>query len=373
MAHDGDQSTGRVAEGVGDPAEQPGGIIGGALAVVGRYRSALYGFTLRVSALTAVLGCAIVAGGFAATWDTFEGVRDYADTNIANEDSYVPYADGGMPPLVRAGAVVSLLLLVLALSVVSVLHTAYAIGNSHATRDGGPLTTRELWRRTRRRFPAAFLVNTLTGLAVGAVEMAGLVLWGLADSGRVPGVEPTPLHETATPQYTLVGWVLPIAIGCLGPLLYFRLSVATAETVLEHRSPLMALYRSWVLTRRARWRTLGVGTLVTAAAVLVFWLARYAAAPLAHLAGLGMLWLSDDNVWITGVLVMILPTAVALLLLPVVVMPLVCAVFACLHGELRAREATGRGAAAVGSSPAGHPRGTVHHRPQGSGRSHPPA
>ena len=44
--------------------------------------------------------------------------------------------------------------------------------------------------------------------------------------------------------------------------------------------------------------------------------ARYAAAPLAHFTGLGMLWLSDGNVWVTGVLVKILPTAVALLLLP---------------------------------------------------------
>jgi hypothetical protein len=318
--------------------KQPGGSIGGALGVVSRYRGALYGFTLRVSALTAVLGCAVVGGGFAATWDTFEGVRDYADANIANEDSYVAYADGGLPPLVRVGVVVSLLLLVLGLLVVSVLHTAYAVGDSHAMRGGGALSTRELWRRTRRGFPAALAVNALTGLAVGAVGVAGLVLWSLADSGEVPGVEPTPLHGTATWQYTLVGWVLPIAVWCLGPLLYFRLSVATAETVLERRSPFVALYRSWVLTRRARWHTLGVGTLVTAAAVLVFWLARYAAIPLAHPAGLGMLWLSDDNVWITGVLVMILPTAVALLLLPPVVMPLVCAVFARLHAGLRAPE-----------------------------------
>ena len=328
MAHEGIQS----ADGIG-------GSIGGALGVVRGYRRVLYGFTLCVSALTALLGCAIVAGGFAAAWDTFESVRDYADTNIANEDSYVAYADGGLPPLVRVGFVVSLLLLVLGLLVVSVLHTAYAVGDAHATRDGGPLTARELWRRTRRRFPAALTVNVLIGLAVGAVEVAALVLWSLVESSEVPGVEPTPLHETATWQYTLVGWVLPIAVGCLGPLLYARLSLATAETVVERRSPFVALYRSWVLTRRARWHTLGLGALVTVAAVLVFWLARYAAAPLAHFAGLGMLWLSDDNVWITGVLVMILPTAVALLLLPPLVMPLVCAVFARLHGELRAAPA----------------------------------
>ncbi|MGA5898036.1 hypothetical protein [Streptomyces venetus] len=326
MAHDGNQPGGSVGGALG---------VGGALDVLGRHRRALYGFTLHVSALTAVLGCAIVAGGFAAAWDGFEAVREYADRNIANEDSYVAYADGGLDPLVRVGAVVMLLLFVLALLVVSVLHTAYAVADSHARRDGSPLTTRELWRRTRRRFPGALAVNALTGLAVGAVELTALMWWSLVEGSAVPGVEPTPLGETATPQYTLVGWVLPIAVGCLGPLLYFRLSGATAESVLERRSPFVALYRSWVLTRRARWRTLGVGALLTGGAVLFFWLARYAAAPLAHFAGLGMLWLSDGNVWITGVLVKILPTAVALLLLPPLVMPLVCAMVARLHGDLR--------------------------------------
>jgi len=180
---------------------------------------------------------------------------------------------------------------------------------------------------------------------VGAVVMAGLVWWSLVEGHEVPGVEPTPLGETASWQYTLVGWVLPIAIGCLGPLLYSRLALATAETVLERRNPFVALYRSWVLTRRARWRTLGLGALVTVAAVLVFWLAQYAAAPLAHYAGLGMLWLSDDNVWMTGVLMKILPTGVALLLLPPVVMPLVCGAFVHLHGELRAREEDTKAAA----------------------------
>ncbi|MEU1115442.1 MULTISPECIES: hypothetical protein [unclassified Streptomyces] len=301
------------------------------------YRGAPYGLVLRVSALTAVLGCAIVAGGFAAAWGTFEGVRDYADRNIANEDSYVAYADGGWYPLVVTGFGVSLLLLVLALGVVTVLHAAYAVGEAGPARGGGPLTVREVWRRTRGRLPAALAVNALSGLVVIAMACVTYVLWFSVERGEVPGVEPTPLGETATPQYTLVGWVLPFAVLCIGPLVYFRLSLATAETVREGRSPFAALWRSWVLTRRVRWRTLGAGSLVTAGAVLFVLAARYAAGPLAHPAGLGMLWLSDDNVWITGVLVMILPTAVALLLLPPVVMPLVCGMAARRHGALRAR------------------------------------
>lgn len=332
MAHHGNQSTGRAVSG-GGVGEAFGGLARG-------YRGAPFGFVLRVSVLTALIGCAIVAGGFAAAWDTFEGVRDYADRNIANEDSYVAYADGGWFPLVRVGLVVVLLLLVLGLLVVSVLHAAYAVGDS---RDGRTLTVRELWRRTRGRFPAALAVNALSGLPVGAMAVAGYVLWMTVERGEVPGVEPTPIGETATPLYTLVGWVLPIAVMCVGPLLYFRLSLATAETVRSRRSPFAALRRSWVLTRRARRVTFGLGVLVTAVAALVFFLALYAAAPLAHFAGLGMLWLSDDNVWITGVLVLIFPTAVALLLLPPLVMPLVSGAFAALHENLCTREGAGRG------------------------------
>ncbi len=321
-----------------DGDQQAGGGTGDVLGVGGRHRRALYGFTLRVSAVTALLGLAILTCGFAAAWDTFEGVRDYADANIANEDSYSAYAENTRPELAKVGLMMLPPILVLALLVVSVLHAAYAVGDSRAGHDGGALNVGDLWRHVRPRLRAAVAVNALTGLAVGAVGMAGLVLWALVEGGEVPGVEPTPLHGTASPQYTIVGWVLPIAVGCLGLLLYFRLAAATAETVLERRSPFAALSRSWVLTRRARLRTLGLGTLVTAAAVLVFRLALYAAAPLVHFAGLGMLWLSDDNVWITGVLVMVLPSAVALLLLPPAVMPLVCAVFARLHGDLRHRE-----------------------------------
>jgi len=329
MAHDGNQP--QPTDGMPDG-------IGGGLGVLKRYRRPLYGFTLQVSALTAVVGCAILGGAFAAAWDTFEGVREYADRNIANEDSYVAYADDAMPELARVFFMTLPLLLVLALLVVSVLHAAYAVADAHATRDGGPLTVRELWRRTRRRIPAAVAVNALIGLALVAAVVAGLELWRSVENEKVPGVEPTPLGETATPLYTLVGWVLPIAVMCLGPLLYFRLSLATAETVLERRNPFAALHRSWVLTRRARLRTVGTGVLVTVAALLVFWLSLYVAVPLNHFAGLGMLGISDDNVWITGVLMKILPTAVALLLLPPVVMPLVCSTFARLHGELGAED-----------------------------------
>ncbi|MGW0684046.1 hypothetical protein ACWD2L_11865 [Streptomyces sp. NPDC002754] len=308
------------------------------------YRGTLYRFTLWVSLATAVLGFAILAGAFAAAWDGFGHVREYADRNIANEDSYVAYADGGLDPLRAVGAVTAPVFLLLGLLVVSVLHSAYAVGSAHARRDGGPLSVGELWRRTRPRLFAAVVTNFLTGVFVAVVVFAGLFLFILVDSHDVPGVEPTPLGETASWQYTLVGWVLPIVIWTLGPLLWFRLSGATSETVLERRNPFVAVYRSWVLTRRARLRTFGLGLMSCAAAVLAYVVVLFAAGPLNHYAGLGMLWLNDDNVWMTGVLMIIFPTAVALLMLAPLVMPLVCGGVARLHGDMRAGEEAGNGA-----------------------------
>ncbi|MET8468098.1 hypothetical protein ABZY90_28725 [Streptomyces sp. NPDC006422] len=312
---------------------------------VGPYRGTLYRFALAVSAVTAVLAFAILSGGFAATWGAFEDIRRYADRNIANEDSYYAYADGGTESLVGPGFVVFALALVLALLCVSVLHSGYAVGAAHLRRGGDPLSVGELWRRSRARLASSVVTNLLTALVVAAVVFAGLVLFDLAQRERIPGVERTDLHETATPQYAVVGFVVPIVIWCLGPLLWFRLSGATAETVLEGRSPFVAVYRSWVLTRRARARAFGLGLVCCAAAVAVFVAGRWLFQPFNHYAGLGMLWLSGDNVWITGMLMKVLPTVVALLLVPPLVMPLVSGEVARLHGELRADEETAAGSA----------------------------
>lgn len=170
------------------------------------------------------------------------------------------------------------------------------------------------------------------------------MLWTAVEAGAVPGVERTGIGETATMQYRIVGWALPLTIAGLGLLVYFRHWMATAAL---NSSSKEAVKRAWALTGRAPWKTYGIGLLLAAAVVLGFVVLRYAAAPLAHPLGLAMLWLSDDNVWITGVLVMMVPTAAALLLLPLVVLPPVCAVVALFYRDLRALETGDRVASAV--------------------------
>ncbi|WP_225859398.1 hypothetical protein [Streptomyces albicerus] len=319
-----------------------------ALRTLGLHWRPLYGLTLIVTALTTLAGGGIVTAGFLVSWGTFEEVRRSAEQNVADEDPIVAYIDGRMESLQEVGAVVTVLLLVVALVVLAVLHTAHAIAFDH-TRNGGQgrMSIGELWARTRPHVGVAIRVEGRTWLRVGAVAFLGFALWAAVEAGAVPGVERTNVGETATMQYRIVGWGLPIAIAGLGLLVYFRHCVATAALVSESSSSKAAVRRSWALTRVAPWKTYGMGLFLAAAVVLVFVLLQYAAAPVAHPLGLAMLWLSGDNAYITGVLVLITPTAVALLLLPLVILPPVYAVVALLYRDLRALESGSRVTSAV--------------------------
>ncbi|WP_033322756.1 hypothetical protein [Streptomyces yerevanensis] len=317
-----------------------------ALRTLGLAWRPLYGLALRVTALTTLVGGGIVAGGFLVGWDSFEAARSDAEAAIAAEDSYVAYADQ-MDTLEDIGLGVTVLLLALAAAVVCVMQTAHTVALDHSLDGEGRLTVKELWARARPHVGVAYWVQWRSWVRVGAIAFLGFALWVAVEAGEVPGVERTGIGETATMQYRIVGWGLPIAIAGLGLLVYFRYCVATAALVSENTSSRAAVKRAWALTKGAPWKTYGIGLLLTAFVVLGFVVLRYAATPLAHPIGLAMLWLSGDNVWVTGVLVLITPTAIALLLMPLVVLPPVCTVVAQLYRDLRVLESDGRVTSAV--------------------------
>ncbi|MGP4047561.1 hypothetical protein [Streptomyces sp. 2A115] len=317
-----------------------------ALRTLGSTWRPLYGFTLLLTAFTTLAGGAIVGGGFLVAWDSFEGARRDAEYAIESEDSYSAYAEQ-WDTLVVIGLIVTVLLLDLAAAVVCVVQTAHTVALDHALEGQGRLSVRELWARTRPYVGGAYWAQWRIWVRAGGVAFLGVVLWGAVDSNEVPGVEPSRIIDTTTMAYRIVGWGLPLTIAGLGLLVYFRHCVATAALVSENSSSKEAVKRAWALTRRAPWKTYGIGLLLAAFVVLGFVVLRYAAAPLAHPLGLAMLWLSDDNVWITGVLVLIVPTAFALLLLPLVVLPPVCAVVALFYRDLRALETGDRVTSAV--------------------------
>ncbi|MGW4029431.1 hypothetical protein ACWEFL_08925 [Streptomyces sp. NPDC004838] len=321
------------ADGADHPPRTVPELVRDALRVLRNGRRALYRFTLAVSALTALLGVGVLALGFALAWGAFEDARSDAEASIAAEDSYVAYADQ-WPTLLAVGAVVVVLLLGLAALVLALLHTAHALAAPGALAGPGTQDAGELRRRTLARTGDAFRVQLLTGLCAGGPVLLGAVLWLAMDAGEVPGSAYGRLSSPEGALDLLVAVGLPAAAGAVGLLVYIRLSVATAALVNENLSPRHALRRSFALTRGSLRRTVGVCLLLAATAAPAFFLLRYAAAPVARPAGLAMLEISGDNAYITGVLVLITPTAVALLLLPLTVMPLVCSVIAVLYREL---------------------------------------
>ncbi|WP_345496289.1 hypothetical protein [Streptomyces flavovirens] len=116
----------------------------------------------------------------------------------------------------------------------------------------------------------------------------------------------------------------------------------------DDSSATAAMRRSWTLTRTARLRTTGVFLLCSAAVTAVFIVLKWLGTYVAHWAGLLMLATTDDNVWVTGVLVVITPVAVALVLLPLVLAP-VGVVLACLRERLD--DGAGRADAPSGRRP----------------------
>ncbi|MFF8918887.1 hypothetical protein ACF08M_37690 [Streptomyces sp. NPDC015032] len=113
-----------------------------------------------MSELTALPGIGVLAVGLGLAWRAFEDARRDAEASIANEDSYGAYADQ-WDTLLRVGAVVTVLLLVLAAVVLALLHTAHAVTVLRAPKEDGIHNTGELRRHTLGHAGAALQVQFL--------------------------------------------------------------------------------------------------------------------------------------------------------------------------------------------------------------------
>jgi hypothetical protein len=291
-----------------------------------------------VTCLAALLaGGAIVAGAFAASWGLLLEATRAAEAAIEGEDSYVAYADE-WDDLVKVALVAYPLLLVVALALLAWLFTAQAVVVEHPDPAARGASLRELWRRSRPHLGAAFRVQLLTLACTGVPGLAGLAVLAAVQAELVPGVVWPTYHEPATVQFLLVGRILPVVIWTLGLVLVGRLSLATAIRVADGVPAARAMRRSWTLTRTARTRTAGLCLGCAAAVARVFtgleWLGTY----VAHGAGLLMLAATDDNVWITGILVIVTPVAVALVLVPLALAP-AGVLLACWRARLAPRAA----------------------------------
>jgi hypothetical protein len=298
-------------------------------------RRSVFGSALLVCGAALVCGGTVVAGGFVAAWGLLLDASRSAESSLAYEESYVAYADE-WDGLVRVAFWVCPLLLVVAVVSVAWLFTAQAVTVAHvreraaAGADPGPLPLRVLRRRCRPHLGAALRVHLLTLVCAAVPGLAGLAVPVAVRLGLVPAVEWPTYHEPATVRFVLVGRILPVLVWALGLVLLARFLPATAVRVADGRSATAAMRRSWTLTRAARPLTTGIGLLGAAVPTAAFLVLKRLGTYVAHWAGLLMLATTDDNVWITGILVLITPVAVALVLLPLALAP-VGVLLACLR------------------------------------------
>lgn len=315
-----------------------GSVVAEGLRITARDRRPVFGSAVLAGAAALFAGGGIVAGAFAASWGLFLEAGRTAEGSIEYGESYVAYVDQ-WDSLVKVAFCVYPLLLLVAMVSVAWLLTAQAVTVAHARERAaagaapGALPLRALWRRSRPHLGAALRVQSLTLVCALVPGLAGLFVLVVVAEEMVPGVVWPTYHDPATVGFVLVGRILPGVVWALGLVLLSRFSLATAVRVADRSSATAAMRRSWTLTRTARLRTAGIfllGTAVTAVAFMVLkWLGTY----VAHGAGLLMLAATGDNVWVTGVLVVITPVAVALVLLPLVLAP-AGVVLASLHERL---------------------------------------
>ncbi|MFM9500350.1 hypothetical protein ACKI1Q_43125 [Streptomyces galilaeus] len=317
-------------------------VVAEALRITGRHRRPVFGSALLAGAAALLVGGGIVAGAFAASWGLFLEARRAAELAIEYEDSYVAYADQWDSLVKVAFCVVPLLLLGAMVSIAWLL-TAQAVTVAHARERAaagtdpaaapGALTLRALWSRSCPGFGAALRVQLLTLACALVPGLVGLLVLVVVELGMVPGVVWPTYHDPATAQFVLVGRILPVVTWALGLVLLARFSLATAVQVADNSSATAAMRRSWTLTRTARLYTTGIFLLCTVAVAATFMTLKWLGTYVAHWAGLLMLATTGDNVWVTGVLVIITPIAVALVLLPLALAPM-GVLLACLRERL---------------------------------------
>ncbi|WP_422130598.1 hypothetical protein [Streptomyces misionensis] len=327
-------------------------------------RRPVFGSACLAGAAALLVGGGIVAGAFAASWGLFLEAGKAAERSIDYEESYVAYADQ-WDGLVKVALCVYPLLVLVAMALIAWLLTAQAVTVAHARehaaadtdpgRAPGTLTLRTLLRRSRPHLKAALRIQLLTLVCALFPGLTGLLVLAAVAMEKVPGVVWPTYHEPATVQFILVGRILPAVIWALGLVLLSRFALATTVRVADNSTATAAMRRSWTLTRSARLHTTAICLLNAVAVTVAFTLLKWLGTYVAHWAGLLMLATTGDNVWVTGVLVIITPIAVALVLLPLVLAP-TGVMLACLHQRLngstgRTRVPSGAPSSSTASSP----------------------
>jgi hypothetical protein len=190
---------------------------------------------LGMSAVAAALGALPVAIGQAMFTDSFG--QALTDPTAAGD----PPVAGVLGSYV--GTLISVIIQFLAVTVLTGLLTRI-LGRAVF---GGRITTGEAWRLTRGRLPALFGLALLTGLILLAPLVVVVALLIAVDAGGGDPVAVLGLLLLALILY------IPYAL-----FINTRLALAPPAVVLEGRSVVASLRRSWNLVTGDFWRVLGI-------------------------------------------------------------------------------------------------------------------
>ncbi|MFF0218048.1 hypothetical protein [Streptomyces vinaceus] len=232
------------------PAPQPGviplrplalgDVITGSFATVRAHWKTLAGVVLAVQAVVLPLMALVVGIAVASVHQHFDPVFDPPFGEDPSAEHVVP--------LVVAGAVVFVLLMVIGVLGVSVIAALCPAVLREAVM-GRPTTFRALWRTSLRRAPAVAGTLFLGGLIAGSPVILVLALW-------LPLVFSADSEEG---RVALAG-ILPLLVLAAAPLavwLGIRFGLAPAVVVLEGAGPVTGLRRSAALVRGDWWRICG--------------------------------------------------------------------------------------------------------------------
>lgn len=319
----------------GAPGGAPRTLTTGTLGLFrGQWRG-LYGFSLGVSVFAALVGLALVTGAFVLSRHYFALTWKYARMDMSADDA----AEGYYPDLYTGiwlrSAPFMVVLAFLAVFVLALMLVAYAVAVRDAERDGPRLDPRELWRRSRPYVWLAFRAQLLTTACAGVLALLACLVAAFFRNGGMLGIEIPRLDYWSSTPYRLLGNGLTSLVSAVALFVWLRLSLATAAAVNGAPTARAAVRRSWSLTSRARRRATSVCLLLAAVVVAAYTALSYAAEPVAHLVGLAMLGVTNNNPYAAGALMAVVPAAVSLLLMTALVVPPVCTALALLHTELR--------------------------------------
>ncbi len=304
----------------GTPSTRPGGLPPPVppFTVLARHRRELYGLSLRVTALTAVVGALILAGWFAAAWPTTVEAQGYLNRVRAMEDPAVGYSLETFEQMLVLSLVLISLLVTVAGFVTSTLLTGHVLTAARAAggRRTGP---GGLWRATRTRLRRAVAAQFLAGLFVlGLLLIAFILTFGIHDNAFL-GED---IRDFTFPPELLtvpLGVVLPVVLTGVAVFLGVRFFVAATVAALEDLPAVTALRRSWSLVRGAWFRTAGTALLVVVVTVAGYVLLQYLTDPLGALFPDKL----DGNQFEADLVAELVPVGLALLLTPLLTMPVV--------------------------------------------------